>query len=74
MSFKKTLKRQQEILEAAADAAGWEICEGPIQAKGGHWRWTLKRGDATTKVTGCVSPSDHRSLLNWRSQLRRQLA
>jgi predicted RNA binding protein YcfA (HicA-like mRNA interferase family) len=48
-----------------AEQAGWTV----RRMKNGHWQF--KSGDGQWRITVCHSPSDHRSILNDRAQLRR---
>lgn len=41
------------------------------RTKGGHIALTLKSGSESATVIASSTPSDHRSILNLRSQLRR---
>jgi hypothetical protein len=66
-------KRVKPFLDIAKKMLGKDLIRTVTSPGGKHFRLVLITPNQSIHMTVSVSPSDHRALANWKSQLRQKI-
>ena len=65
--------KRMKALREIAESVGVEVVKVE-QSRGVHFKVTLKKGARVRTSFAAASTSDHRSLMNWKRDIRRMFA